>query len=176
MDFDALRSLCKSRHSTRLLTNDPVDRETILKLLEVATLAPSVQNTQPWRFHVLLDPALIEKFLSTSCYGDFIPGAGAFIVVTCDKTQKPVSGQLIWNPRELEYSCVAAMEHVLLGATALGLGATWVSLHHGPPHSILHLKDDEMVIGGMMIGVPKDKAASTDHNRKDLAEVCIFHE
>ncbi len=41
-----------SRYSTRAFKPDPVDRETITKILEAATRAPSWANTQPWEIFV----------------------------------------------------------------------------------------------------------------------------
>jgi nitroreductase len=41
-----------SRHSVRGFKSDPVPRETILKILEAASRAPSAANTQPWQFYV----------------------------------------------------------------------------------------------------------------------------
>ncbi|HEY9204425.1 MAG TPA: nitroreductase [Candidatus Methanoperedens sp.] len=41
-----------SRYSTRAFKPDPVDRETITRILEAATRAPSWANTQPWEIFV----------------------------------------------------------------------------------------------------------------------------
>ncbi|MCR4435929.1 MAG: nitroreductase [Clostridiales bacterium] len=42
----------QARHSTRAYKPDPVDRETIRKILEAANHAPSWANTQPWEVFV----------------------------------------------------------------------------------------------------------------------------
>jgi nitroreductase len=42
-----------SRMSARAFTQQPVERETILDILRVASRAPSGTNTQPWRVYVL---------------------------------------------------------------------------------------------------------------------------
>ncbi|MFZ4650298.1 MAG: nitroreductase [Rubrivivax sp.] len=42
-----------SRHSIRAFLPEPVPRETIERILEVAASAPSGTNTQPWKVHVL---------------------------------------------------------------------------------------------------------------------------
>jgi nitroreductase len=42
-----------SRHSIRAFLPDPVEREDIDRLLEVAARAPSGTNTQPWKVYVL---------------------------------------------------------------------------------------------------------------------------
>lgn len=41
-----------SRRSCRAFKPDPIDRETILEVLEAATRAPSWANTQPWEIYV----------------------------------------------------------------------------------------------------------------------------
>ncbi|VVB86381.1 Coenzyme F420:L-glutamate ligase [uncultured archaeon] len=58
-----------SRYSTRAFKPDPVDKETILNILEAATRAPSWGNTQPWEIFVAggevldrLRKAYIENF------------------------------------------------------------------------------------------------------------------
>jgi nitroreductase len=53
-----------SRMSTRAFTAQPVARDTITELLEVARRAPSGTNTQPWRVYVLQGAsrdALVDK-------------------------------------------------------------------------------------------------------------------
>jgi nitroreductase len=47
-----------SRRSVRGFLPTPVSRQTIERLLEVASRAPSGSNTQPWKVHVLLGSAL----------------------------------------------------------------------------------------------------------------------
>lgn len=42
-----------SRMSVRAYTQAPVDRQTVVQLLEVASRAPSGTNTQPWKVYVL---------------------------------------------------------------------------------------------------------------------------
>jgi len=53
-----------SRMSARAFTPQPVPRETVMELLEVARRAPSGTNTQPWKVYVLQGAArdtLVEK-------------------------------------------------------------------------------------------------------------------
>jgi nitroreductase len=50
-------SAITSRHSIRAFLPDPVAREDIERILEVAARAPSGTNTQPWQVHVLTGAA-----------------------------------------------------------------------------------------------------------------------
>lgn len=53
-----------SRMSARAFTQQPVDRQTLTELLQVASRAPSGTNTQPWKVYVLQGnsrSSLVEK-------------------------------------------------------------------------------------------------------------------
>jgi F420 biosynthesis protein FbiB-like protein len=58
---DILLNLLKSRRSIRRYLAEPIPQQTILRLLEAATWAPSAHNRQPWRFAVLVQSADIER-------------------------------------------------------------------------------------------------------------------
>lgn len=178
MSYDDFHALCKQRRSIRYFSDEPVSMKDIEKLLETANMSPSVQNTQPWHFHIIQDKEMRKKLMETSCYGNFIEGASVFIIVTCDRTARPNNQEIIWNPKELEYSCVCATEHLLLAATTLKLGSCWVSLHHGKSHDILKLKDSHIVIGGVMLGHYKsgEDEASGVHVRHNLSDIFTVYE
>lgn len=52
-DSDTATAAIRGRRSIRRFLNTPVERDTILKLLDLAANAPSGVNTQPWQVHVL---------------------------------------------------------------------------------------------------------------------------
>ncbi|HRH93405.1 MAG TPA: nitroreductase family protein [Candidatus Peribacteria bacterium] len=150
--FDAFANVCKFRKSVRFFGTKEIPQEKLLALLALAGHAPSVKNLQPWHFHVVLNRKLRSELMEASCYGNFVEGAAAFLVVTCDAGVSGRTQDVIWNPRELEYSCVVAMTHVLLGASALGLGSCWVSLHEQDVRKTLSLEKNHTVVGGIMLG------------------------
>jgi nitroreductase len=55
--FDAIQN----RKSIRRFKQDPVPDEDITKILDAGRFAPSASNTQPWRFIVIKDKALLKK-------------------------------------------------------------------------------------------------------------------
>lgn len=178
MDFTAFEKLVKQRHSTRVFSSTPVTKERILQLLNVAHLAPSVENLQPWHFHVIMNPETRRKMMSACCYGNFVDSGGVFVIVSCDKSLQATAPDIIWNERELEYSCMGAMMQFLLGATAMGLGSCWVSLHHGQVHEILGLPRTHSIVGGIMvghIGTGGDNAAAPPP-RKSLMDMVAFYD
>ncbi|MBP7114135.1 MAG: nitroreductase family protein [Candidatus Peribacteraceae bacterium] len=177
MTYEELFQLLSDRRSIRYFQDTPIERQVLEKIFAAGILAPSVENTQPWHFHVLENQDIKTKMMECSCYGDFVVGSAAFIVVSCNKAAKGAQQMTIWNPREMEYSCVAAMQQMMLAATALGIGTCWVSLHHGPAHNLLKLPDHHVVIGGILFGYMKEaeKNASGEHQRKPLTDSVTYY-
>lgn len=56
MDFE---QLINARQSERKYDNQPVDRSLLIHCLEAARIAPSACNSQPWKFIVVDEPALL---------------------------------------------------------------------------------------------------------------------
>jgi coenzyme F420-0:L-glutamate ligase/coenzyme F420-1:gamma-L-glutamate ligase len=52
----ALRDFLRSRRSIRRFLSKEVGKETLVRILETATHAPSAHNREPWRFAVLTQP------------------------------------------------------------------------------------------------------------------------
>ncbi len=149
---DIFFELIKSRRSIRCYTNEPVSRETITRLFEAATWAPSAHNRQPWRFAVLTewaakdrlaramgnrlradrtadgdDPADIERDVARS-YAR-LTGAPVLIIVClsmADMDRYP-DAQRTRNEWVMAAQSVAmAAQNLLLLAQAEGLAACWV--------------------------------------------------
>ncbi len=173
MTYDQFIELMNRRRSIRYFSDEPLDEKTVEKILAAGRLAPSVENLQPWHFHVVRNTDLKTKLMSTSCYGDFAAGAAVFIVVSCDRSSVTATPNIIWNPHEMEFSCVAAMHAMMLAATELNIGSCWVSLHRGPAHNLLRLSDHHIIVGGLMFGHTKkgDEEPSRDHQRLPLEKI-----
>ena len=66
---EAVEHAIQSRHSVRAFLPTPVSRETVERILRVASRAPSGTNTQPWHVHVLMGEA--RQRLSTRILAAF---------------------------------------------------------------------------------------------------------
>lgn len=176
--YEQLMELLTDRRSVRYFSDEPVDRNALNKILDAGRIAPSVENIQPWHIYVVTEKNLKEKLMQASCYGNFIAGASVFVVITCDRAAAAKAPNTMWNPREMEYSCALFSHSMMLAATSLGIGSCWVSLHHGPAHDALKLKDHQIVVGGLMLGHMKrgDTNALHEHQRKDLASIVTMKE
>ena len=61
MDYHGLLELAKKRRSIRRFKSDPIPDEDVEKIIEVARLAPSGFNSQPWDFVVVKKDKLRKK-------------------------------------------------------------------------------------------------------------------
>lgn len=123
MDF---AELVQRRQSDRKYDSRPVDRELIVKCLEAARLAPSACNSQPWKFVVVDDPALLPQMGAASAgmgMNKFAHEVPVIVAVVLEKMNLTARiGSVI---KDKEYSLLdmgIAVEHFCLQAAELGLG------------------------------------------------------
>ena len=133
----------KERRSCRNYLSDPVGEETIEKVLEAATWAPSPLNMQGWEFIVVTNPEVKEKIYSESdrCrkwaleksgwkwlggYSlDFLKSAPVIIAITGDPKKTGVDMFMEEGSVGYQHACAAAIQNMHLAAHALGLGSLW---------------------------------------------------
>ena len=83
MEFD---EVIKTRRSIRKYKGTPVPRESLMKILEAARVAPSAAHRQPWHFVVVEDKETIEKLAGRSKWAAEAP---AMIVGVADPVVSP---------------------------------------------------------------------------------------
>ena len=72
------------RRSIRTFVQQPIPREDLEQIIEVASLAPSAFNAQPWRFVVVEDAALKAKLAAAAFNQRQVLSAPAVIVLYTD--------------------------------------------------------------------------------------------
>jgi nitroreductase len=125
MTKDVIEAI-EERRSVRRFEETPVPDATIGRLIDSAHLAPSAGNLEPWKFVVIKDDK-IKKKLTWAAYGqEFISSAPVCIVVCAE----PDRSATRYGQRGAELYCLqdtaAAVQNILLTATAYGLGSCWV--------------------------------------------------
>ncbi len=134
-----------TQRAARSFLPDDVDDLTVERILTAATHAPSAENSQPFVFVVVRDPAvraaigaltarlwegaraLEEQRLSPAFLRDVEQGAtggvaGApVLIVVCGDTR-------LTYPQAMDASVFPAVQNLLLAAHALGLGSTLTTL------------------------------------------------
>lgn len=104
------------RTSTRSFTGDPIEAESLKRIVDSGRLAPTANNVQPWEFVVVTGRERLAAIAEIAPNGKFVKDASACIVVLCRKDAKYY----------LEDGC-AATENIILAATAEGLDTCWIA-------------------------------------------------
>ena len=113
-----------TRRSVRRFTGAPVTDAEIRDLLEAAMAAPSACAKDPWDFIVVRGQAALVKLADVIPNGPMLRQADAAIVICGDpaRAHRGLESYLLQD-------CSAAVQNILLAATALGLGACWLGVH-----------------------------------------------
>jgi nitroreductase len=154
-----------SRRSIREYSDRPVDDNTVSDLLEAAMAAPSACAKDPWHFVVVREKARLQRLTEGLPNGQMLAEAGVGIVV-CGKLSE-AHGEL---ESYLLQDCSAAIENILLAASALGLGACWLGVHPREERvahlkSVLELPDGVVPVSVVSVGWPgEEKEARTRFN------------
>jgi nitroreductase len=152
--FEAIRK----RRSVRKYTGDPIPREDLEKIVDAGRLAASGNNRQPWDFVVITNRDTIGKLKTAATWMD---KAGAVIAVVLDPTSR-------WWLEDGS----AAVENMLIAATALGYGSCWLEGYTVPREEefkeILGVPKERRLLTLVPLGVPVEWPAK---EKKSLEEV-----
>lgn len=125
--LDAIRQ----RRTIRRYTDRDVTGEQVDTLLEMAMCAPNRLNRQPWHFVVIRDQELQTELADYLGLHPYLETAPVVIAVGA-RPERSTTWQM---------DVSAAIENMLIAATAMGLGTAWV----GEPDSVLWAKAEEML-------------------------------
>ena len=147
------------------LSDAPVPRDLIQKVLDAANWAPSHRHTEPWRFKVYLGDArirLAEAVAST------LPASESSKAATTIKkmTHAPVIIAIVCHqsplpkviPHEEIASTAMAVQNLHFAARALDLGGFWSSgnkAFHENVSKFLELQSNEQCLGFFYLGYPQ---------------------
>jgi nitroreductase len=145
----------RTRRTHKVYRAEPVPRETLEELFELARWAPNHNLTNPWRFRVLGPEALAALKQAAG------PEAGAKLdrAPTLVVTSVLQTGDAVQDEEDL---CAAAVASyiVLLGAHARGLAGYWRTpavLRTAEGRAAVGLSEDERVLGLLHLGPPRQK-------------------
>lgn len=203
------QQLAQRRASCRQFRPDPIAPETLEALVELACLAPSPANAQPWRFIAVTQKPLLEQMARAverrtaevfpqpksaaaaeamkrlMWFSTFFAQAPAVIFVTlspyravvdeavegCESPTHDEINELRMRP---DLQCIgAAIEHILLGATDLGLGGCWLSaplIARRELEATLGLEPPWQLASMVAVGKPA-VLLNTEKIRKPVSEV-----
>ncbi len=174
----------RTRRSTRKFKDGTIDEETILQLLESARLAPSGNNTQPWRFVVVRERATRERIAKANGNQFWMADASVHIVCVADIRSRipegtPLSLDEQTGLRELKQiirDTSIAAEHIVLEAESLGLASCWVAeFVQDDIRPLLGIPADKYVVCVLAIGyADSDGRAAPVVSRKPMNEIVRY--
>ncbi len=107
------------RRSIRKYSDKKVSEESLRRIIEYATWAPSACNKQDWRFIIIKDE-MVKNKISEAGGSVLIPHSPIGILVTYRKSVRNV-----YYHDDIQ-SASACIQNLLLATEAFGLGACWL--------------------------------------------------
>jgi nitroreductase len=145
----------RTRRTHKAYGGEPVPRETLEELFELARWAPNHNLTNPWRFRVVGPESLARlKEAAGPDAASKLDRAPTLIVASVTTSGDPVQDE--------EDLCAAAIAGyiVLLGAHARGLAGYWRTpavLRTDEGRGAVGVGDDERVLGLLHLGPPRQE-------------------
>ena len=165
-----LLELAKQRYSVRLFSNKEIEKEKVDYLLEVARMAPSAVNIQPWSFLVLQSEEAKKDI--QACYDrDWFKTAPLVVCGNHLASWERASD----NKDHCDIDIAIATEHIALAAAEQGLGSCWVcNFDAALCKKLMQLPDgiEPMVI--LPIGYADQQAVVKEKNRKNTEDIVLY--
>ncbi len=167
MDFF---ELIQNRYSVRAYRPDPIEDEKLEKLLEAARLAPTAANRQPFQLIVIRTEGRKEE-LQRIYRREWFVQAPIIICACAVGDEGWVRSEDKKRYRDVDIAIV--MDHLILAATALGLGTCWIAAFNPTvAREVLALPDNVEPIIFTPVGYPADKPEPKE--RKSLSELVRY--
>lgn len=171
----------QNRRSIRKYKDQPVEEETLLKIIDCGRLAPSDSNTQPWNFIVVRSEEMRTKLAHVSHKQDWMVGAPVFIVCVADiRVTTTEKGPMDIDeetpgigPKQIILDTAIAGENIVLAAESLGLGTCWVTWYiQEEIRPVLGIPNDKYVVAIITMGYADQ--SPNQRPRRSLDEVVRY--
>ena len=159
------------RFSCRAFKPAPIEPDKLDRVLNAGRLAPSGNNSQPWKFVVVTDPDRRKALAGGANNQAFVGEAPAVIAVVGLNENTVMSCKVPSDP----VNCAIAIDHMTLAATAEGLGTCWIgAFDQAKCRELLGVEPPAKIIELLPIGYPAvEPHAKT---RKSLDEVVCYEQ
>ena len=142
----------RTRRTHKAYRPEPVDRELLEEILELARWAPNHNLTNPWRFRVI-GPRALERLKEAAGpeSASKLDRAPTLVVCSCALTGDPIQDE------EDLHATACAAYIVLLAAHGRGLAAYWRTpevLRTPDGRAAVGIPEDERFVGLLHLGTP----------------------
>jgi nitroreductase len=155
-----LAELAAARRTHKAFGPEPVSRDLLLELLDVARLAPTHHLTQPWRFRVL-GPSTLARLKECAGTSEALKLDRAPTLVVASAA---LTGDLVQDEEDV-CATAAAIMLVLLAATERGLASYWRTpavLRSAKGRDAVGIARGERVLGLLHFGAPEREPAARE--------------
>ena len=146
-----------NRRSVRKYENRHIPEEMFTHLFEAAMAAPSAVAKDPWHFLLIRERATLDSMVKILPNGQMLRQAPAAVIV-CGDINRAHLNEVSYMLQDLS----AAVENILLAATALGLGSCWLGMHPRNDRmegirNLFSLPEDIIPMCGVALGWPAEQ-------------------
>jgi nitroreductase len=166
-----LEQAIRTRRTHKAYAPEPLGRETLDELFELARWAPNHKLTNPWRFRVV-GPRALERLKAAG--EDPIAAAKLDRAPTLVAVTATQSGDPVMDEEDVLAAGTAAYV-VLLAAHGRGLAGYWRTpgvLRTAAGRAALEVPDDERVLGLLHLGHPRQEPRVPE--RAPVADVATY--
>lgn len=168
---DQVEGLLLARRSVRGFKKEPVPREQLERLLEVARRAPTASNSQQVSWTMVQAPQTLVRIRKlTEGWMATIPRLEHYAEAERNGVDAVLRGApalaVAHSPKEYLWAdtdSAIALTYMELLAASMGLGACWGGLATSAANNVpelaelLHIPEGHKVCGALMLGVPRQK-------------------
>ena len=156
----------------------PVEKDRLTAMLEAARLAPSACNSQPWKYYIVTDPALVQTLrplLSIGGMNPFVKNCPCFAVVTelpSGIRSRPGSEASVQRFAPVDVGLSVA--HFVLAAAEMGLGTCIIgALKQAKVMELLSIPETERIKVAVAVGYPATDSLRVK-KRKPLEDTAVW--
>ena len=150
-------NLLKSRRTIRKFKQTPVEKELLLKYVDMARVAPSGGNLQPLKYVVVSSKEMTDKLFSLVKWAAYLAP-----LYSPAEDEKPVAYIVVCGDTEIKKSdydidAGAAIENIIISAWGDGVGSCWMGAIDRPEiKKLLNLPEHLGVLNVVALGYPAE--------------------
>lgn len=158
----------KARKSIRAFTDQEVEQEKLMQVLEAGRLAPSASNQQRWKFIVVKDETLRAGMVEACANQKFVGQAPVILVICADEVKDMRCKQ---PARTID--CSIALSFMMLEAAELGLGTCWIgAFYEEKVRELLQIPEAYDIVAVTPLGYPDTQG---NHRiRKEMEDIVVY--
>jgi nitroreductase len=157
MDFE---DIVYKRRTIRRFKKEPIDLDTLKKLIDFARVAPMASNIQALEFIIVYNAEMRENIFPLVNWAGSLPPEQR----TPEKGREPTAYIIVLVNTNIKNSYVdfdvgAAVENILLGAVNFGIGCCWMgSINREKIRKLLEVPDYYEIKHVISLGYPDEES------------------